>query len=326
MSDNNIQSTASRGRVADAPSGHWTYKLLPRAVWPYAQLARWDRPIGWWLLLWPCWWSAAMAAAAHTEPTLPVWSYLPDVWHLFLFLVGAIAMRGAGCTYNDIVDYKIDAQVARTRSRPLPSGQISKNAAKAFLVAQALVGFVVLIQFNLYAIIVGLFSLLAVAVYPFMKRVTNWPQLFLGLAFSWGAWMGWAALYGSLDWPPVLLYLGCIAWTIGYDTIYAHQDKEDDAIVGVKSTALLFGTNTKAWLGLFYGLTLLLFAAAFVWAGLAWPAFVGLLMAAVHMQRQIRTIDIDDADQCLALFKSNTTIGWLVFFGLVASGAVSAIG
>lgn len=234
-------------------------------------------------------------------------------------------MRGAGCTYNDIVDYKIDAQVARTRSRPLPSGQVSKNAAKMFLVGQALVGFLVLIQFNLYAIIVGLFSLLAVAVYPFMKRVTNWPQLFLGLAFSWGAWMGWAAAYGSLDWPPVLLYLGCIAWTIGYDTIYAHQDKEDDAIVGVKSTALLFGKNTKVWLSLFYGLTLCLFAGAFAWAGVAWPAYVGLAAAALHMGRQIRILNIDDADQCLALFKSNTAIGWMVFIGLATAGLVGAL-
>jgi 4-hydroxybenzoate polyprenyltransferase len=224
--------------VADAVRGHWVDRWLPEAWKPYARMARLDRPIGWWLLLWPCWWSAALAAAALGRA-------YPDPWHLVLFLIGAVAMRGAGCTYNDIVDRDIDAEVARTRSRPIPSGQVSVRSAKLFLLAQALVGLAVLLQFNRFAIFLGIASLLTVAVYPFLKRVTDWPQLGLGIAFSWGALMGWAAAFGSLALSPVLLYLGGIAWTIGYDTIYAHQDKEDDALVGVRSTARLFGARTR---------------------------------------------------------------------------------
>ncbi|MEM1377977.1 MAG: 4-hydroxybenzoate octaprenyltransferase, partial [Pseudomonadota bacterium] len=260
---NDVQTSQAQGRVADAPSGHWVYRLLPQGVWPYAQVARWDRPVGWELLLWPCIWSLGIALAAAPAGSVG-WEF---VWYAFLFLIGAIAMRGAGCTYNDIVDTEIDAQVARTASRPLPSGQITKRNAAIFLVLQALTGFLVLIQFNWFAIIVGLCSLVFVAIYPFMKRITYWPQLFLGLAFSWGAFMGWAAIFGSLDWPPLLLYFSCIAWTIGYDTIYAHQDKEDDAIVGVKSTARLFGDKTKPALIALYGLMLALLATAFALAG-----------------------------------------------------------
>ncbi len=311
-----IQTPQSQGRVADAPTGHWTYRLLPRQAWPYAQLARWDRPIGWQLLMWPCWWSAALASLA--SPTIQY----PNIWHLILFAVGAIAMRGAGCTYNDLVDRDIDSQVERTRSRPLPSGQVSATQAKIFMVGQALIGFLVLIQFNWYAIVVGLCSLLAVAIYPFMKRFTDWPQLFLGFAFSWGALMGWAALFGSLSLAPLLLYVGCVVWTIGYDTIYAHQDKEDDALVGVRSTARLFGSRTKGALIALYGAALALFAAAFYVALAPWPAYVGLAIAASHLARQVWIINIDDADQCLALFKSNSTVGWIVFAGLVASSFV----
>lgn len=320
-----IQSSGVQGRVKDAPSGHWVYRILPRGVWPYAQLARWDRPIGWWLLLWPCWWSAALAAAAGAQAGDPLLSVLPSPWHLLLFLVGAIAMRGAGCTYNDIVDVRIDEQVDRTRSRPLPSGQVTKRQAWLFLVAQALVGLVVLLQFNGFAIVVGLCSLLPVAIYPFMKRITNWPQLFLGFAFSWGALMGWAGAFGRLDAAPVLLYFGAILWTIGYDTLYAHQDKEDDALVGVRSTARLFGDNTKEWLIYLYGGALVLFASAFTLAQVPLPAMAGLLAAAAHMIRQIRVLDIDDPDQCLRLFKSNSTIGWLIFIGLMAGGAWGAL-
>ena len=196
-----IQSEQGQGRVADAPSGHWVYRLLPRPLWPYAQLARWDRPIGWWLLLWPCWWSAALAATAHARPGDPLLTLLPNPWHLVLFLIGAIAMRGAGCTYNDIVDQDIDGKVARTRSRPLPSGQVGRKQAWIFLVLQALVGLAVLLQFNRFTILLGLASLAVVAIYPFMKRITYWPQLVLGLAFSWGALMGWAAAFGDLDAP-----------------------------------------------------------------------------------------------------------------------------
>ena len=314
MPVNHTKTAEQTARVADAPSGNWVYRVLPRALWPHAQLARWDRPIGWQLLMWPCFWSAALAANAAG-----VWSPQTTLWHLFLFMAGAIAMRGAGCTWNDLVDQKIDDKVARTRSRPLPSGRISRTAAAAFLVAQAMVGLVVLVQFNRFSIALGIASLGVVAFYPFAKRFTDWPQFFLGLSFSWGALMGWAALFGDLALPPVLLYAGAIAWTIGYDTIYAHQDKEDDALVGVRSTARLFGENTKSWLVLFYGLFCALALAAFWATGVAWPAYAGLALAVALLGLQIRVIDIDDADQCLALFKANSRIGLIVFLGLAAA-------
>jgi len=316
----NIQSRAGQGRVADAPSGHWVYRALPAWLWPYAQLARWDRPIGWWLLLWPCWWSAALAASVHAEPGVPVWSALPSLWHLLLFLIGAVAMRGAGCTYNDLVDEDIDASVERTRSRPLPSRQVTRRQAWGFLVLQALAGLLVLLQFNFFAVLLGICSLAVVAAYPFMKRITDWPQFVLGLAFSWGALMGWAAYYGSLDWPPILLYAGSILWVIGYDTIYAHQDKEDDALVGVRSTARLFGDNTKIWLIRLYGGALILMAVAFALAPAPLPAFAGLAAAGIHMAYQIRVLNIDNPDQCLRLFHSNKVVGWLIFVGLLAGG------
>ena len=310
-------------RVADAPSNNWVYRTLPRGAWPYAQLARWDRPIGWQLLLWPCWWSAALAPQAVAAGA--VHTGLPSLWHLALFLIGAIAMRGAGCTYNDLVDQKIDDMVARTRSRPLPSGRVSRRQAKIFLALQAAVGFLGLIQFNNFAILLGIASLGTVAIYPFLKRFTDWPQLGLGLAFSWGALMGWAGYWGTLSLAPVLLYAGSILWVIGYDTIYAHQDKEDDALVGVRSTARLFGERTKGALTILYLGTLVLFLAAFVSTGQAsgggvtWPAYAGLAIGAFQMIWQIRTLDIDDPDQCLGLFKSNTIFGWIVFFSLIVS-------
>jgi len=315
-----IQTKEAQGRVADAPSGHWVYRVLPRALWPYAQLARWDRPIGWWLLLWPCWWSAALAAVAYSQPGEPLATLLPSLWHLLLFLIGAVAMRGAGCTYNDLADRDIDAKVARTRSRPLPSGKVSGRQAWAFLILQALVGLAVLLQFNSFAILLGITSLAVVAIYPFMKRITDWPQFVLGLAFSWGALMGWAAAYGDLDAPALLLYAGSILWVIGYDTIYAHQDKEDDALVGVRSTARLFGDRTKMWLIGLYGGALVLIATAFAAAHAPMPALAGVLAAGVHLARQIRTLDIDDPDQCLRLFKSNSVVGWLIFLGLLGGG------
>ena len=320
-----IQSREAQGRVADAPSGHWVYRLLPRRLWPYAQLARWDRPIGWWLLMWPCWWSAAMAAAAHAQPGAALADVLPSPWHLVLFMAGAILMRGAGCTYNDIVDQDIDEQVARTRSRPLPSGKVTRRQAWAFLLLQCLGGLVVLLQFNWFAVLVGIASLATVAIYPFMKRFTDWPQLFLGLAFSWGALMGWAAHFGSLELAPLLLYFGSILWVIGYDTLYAHQDKEDDALVGVRSTARLFGDRTKQWLVGLYGAALLFFVVAFANAAVPMPALAGLLAAGAHMARQIRVLDIDDPDQCLKLFKSNSVVGWLIFLGLMGGGVWAVI-
>ena len=316
-----VASASAEHRVADAPSNNFVYRLLPPAAWPYAQLARWDRPIGWQLLMWPCWWSAALAPQAMAAGA--VTTGLPSLWHLLLFLVGSIAMRGAGCAYNDLVDQEIDGKVARTRSRPLPSGRVSRRQAKLFVGAQTLVGLGVLLQFNLFAVLLGIASLGVVAIYPFLKRFTDWPQLGLGLAFSWGALMGWAGYWGSLATAPLLLFVGSVLWTIGYDTIYAHQDKEDDALVGVRSTARLFGQQTRRALAWLYGGTLVCFAAAY-WltgpdVGPTWPAFAALAIGAAQMFWQIRTLDIDDPDQCLVLFKSNTSFGWIVFAGLIAS-------
>ncbi len=305
---------ASTGRVADAPSGNWVYRALPRSLWPYAQLARWDRPIGWQLLMWPCWWSAALAADVEAAAGTLRWERF--VWHLVLFTVGSVAMRGAGCTYNDLVDHRIDASVARTRSRPLPSGRVRRWQAKLFIGLQALAGLLVLLQFNWTAVALGFFSLAFVAIYPFAKRFTDWPQFFLGLAFSWGAIVGWAAAFGSLSAAPLILYAGAILWTIGYDTIYAHQDKDDDALIGVRSTALLFGARTRAWMIGIYGMAVVLMALACLSAGAPWPAYAGLLAGGGLMAWQIAVLDIDDADQCLALFKSNTRVGLLVFAGL----------
>jgi len=303
-------------RVSDAPSNNWVYRYLPRSAWPYAQLARLDRPIGWQLLMWPCFWSAALAANVQVETG--TFNGLALVWHLFLFFVGAVAMRGAGCTYNDIVDHEIDNMVARTRSRPLPSGRVTRRQAKIFMVLQTLVGLVVLLQFNWFAVLLGVASLATIAIYPFAKRFTDWPQFFLGLAFSWGALMGWAAAFGALSAPAIVLYVAAIAWTIGYDTIYAHQDKEDDALIGVRSTARLFGDKTRIWLSGLYTLTLLLLVTAFALAGVSWLAYCGLAAAAVLFAYQILVLDIDDGDQCLALFKFNGKIGLIIFLGLFA--------
>jgi 4-hydroxybenzoate polyprenyltransferase len=304
--------------VADAVRGHWADRFIPVGWRPYARMARLERPIGWWLLLWPCWWSSALATDAAGQ-----W---PNLWHLVLFLVGAIAMRGAGCTYNDIVDRDLDAQVARTRSRPIPSGRVSVRNARLFLVAQALVGLAVLLQFNWFAVMLGVLSLVTVAIYPFMKRITDWPQASLGLAFSWGALMGWAAVFGRLDWAPVVLYVGAILWTIGYDTIYAHQDKEDDALIGVRSTARLFGARTKPLLATFYGGATVLFAVAWALAGAGWFAYLGLAAGALHLAWQVRTLAIDDPDNCLRLFRSNRDYGWIVFAGLIADGVWRVLG
>jgi 4-hydroxybenzoate polyprenyltransferase len=303
------------GRVADAPSGNWVYRVLPRTLWPYAQLARWDRPIGWQLLMWPCFWSATLAANAAAAAGQ--FSFTRLCWHLFLFFAGAVAMRGAGCAYNDLVDHEIDMSVARTRSRPLPSGRVSRLQAKIFIVLQALVGLAVLLSFNLFSVVLGMLSLAVVAIYPFAKRFTDWPQFFLGLAFSWGALMGWSAELGGLSFPAIMLYVAAVAWTIGYDTIYAHMDTEDDIMIGVRSTALLFGRKTKAWLSLFCGLTVVGFMIAFLAVGVAFPAWIGLLIAAAMLAWQILVLDIHDTAQCLALFKFNFWVGVVVFAGLL---------
>jgi len=306
---------ANTNSVADAPRGNWVDSWAPAPARPYLRMIRADRPIGTWLLLWPCWWSTALAAVAAGDS-------VPNLWYLALFAIGAFVMRGAGCVYNDIVDKDVDAAVARTRSRPLPSGQVSVTAAKVFMLALAFTGFLVLIQFNPFTIVLGIASLGIVAIYPFMKRITHWPQAVLGLAFSWGALMGWAAVFGRLDLAPVLLYAACMAWTIGYDTIYAHQDKEDDALIGLKSTALKFGERTKPWLVLFYGLTIAGIAGAGVLAG-AGPVFLaGLALGAAQLSWQIATLDVNDGDNCLKRFRSNRDFGAIIFVALLAEAAL----
>jgi 4-hydroxybenzoate polyprenyltransferase len=305
--------SAAPGRVADS-TGNWVDGLAPRWMQPYLRLSRFDRPIGAWLLLIPCWWSAGLAAIAAHAP----W---PNLWHLVLFFVGAFVMRGAGCTWNDIVDRDLDARVERTRSRPIPSGQVSVARAAAFLVAQALIGLAVLLQFNRFTIYVGLLSLVVVAVYPFMKRITYWPQIVLGLAFSWGALMGWPAWFGRLDAAAYLLYAGSIAWVIAYDTIYAHQDREDDALIGVKSTARLFGARTKPMLAVFYTAAVVLIAAAGYAAGGGLVFWLGVAAFAVHLGWQIARLDIADPDNCLAVFKSDRDAGLILFAGMVLDAA-----
>ncbi|MEA2938275.1 MAG: 4-hydroxybenzoate polyprenyltransferase [Alphaproteobacteria bacterium] len=296
------------GRVADS-TGNWVDSRAPAWARPYLRLSRLDRPIGSWLLLLPCWWSLGLAAVAAGERVNP--------GHALLFLIGAFAMRGAGCTWNDIIDRDLDAKVERTRSRPIPSGQVSVTAAAVFLLLQALVGLAVLLQFNRFTILVGFGSLAVVAIYPFMKRFTYWPQIALGFAFSWGALMGWAAVFGRLDLPAYLLYAGAICWVIGYDTVYAHQDREDDALIGIKSTARLFGERTKPVLTAFYTLAVALLALAGLRAGAGLVFSLGLLAFAAHLTWQIRRLDIHDPHNCLAVFKSNRDAGLILFAGLV---------
>lgn len=304
------------GRVADS-TGNWVDRLAPERSRPYLRLARLDRPIGSWLLLIPCWWSSALAAMAL--PARGVYGLLPVLpIHLLLFFAGAFAMRGAGCTWNDIVDRDLDRGVERTRSRPIPSGQVSVAQAAAFLLAQAVIGLVVLLQFNRFAVATGIASLAIAAVYPFMKRITHWPQIVLGLAFSWGALMGWAAAFGRLDPAPLVLYAGAIAWVIGYDTIYAHQDREDDALIGIKSTALLFGDRTRPMLALFYGFAVVLIAVAGALAGGGVLFWSGLIAFATHLYWQIARLDIDSPALCLMLFKSNRDAGLILFAGMAA--------
>jgi 4-hydroxybenzoate polyprenyltransferase len=305
--------TSTAGRVADA-TGNWVDLRAPAFTRPYLRLARLDRPIGSWLLLMPCWWSLGLSGMAEGR--------LPSLWHIALFFVGAFVMRGAGCTWNDLVDRDLDGKVERTRSRPIPSGQVTVNRAAVFMILQALVGLLVLIQFNFYTIMTGLASLLVVAIYPFMKRVTYWPQIFLGLAFSWGALMGWPAAFGRLDWPAFVLYAGSIAWVIAYDTIYAHQDRDDDTIIGIKSTALLFGKNTPAMLAVFYGAAVVLIGVAGVIGGGGGIIFaIGLLAFAAHLAWQVVTIDIDNSAHCLMLFRANRDAGLILFGAMLLEAA-----
>ena len=303
----------STGRVADA-TGNWVDGLAPAVTRPYLRLARLDRPIGSWLLLMPCWWSAGLAGMQADR--------LPSLWHIVLFFIGAFAMRGAGCTWNDLVDRDLDTKVERTRSRPIPSKQVTVAQATLFMLAQALVGLLVLLQFNRFTVMTGLASLLVVAIYPFMKRITYWPQIVLGLAFSWGALMGWPAAFGRLDWQPLVLYAGSISWVIGYDTIYAHQDREDDMMIGIKSTALLFGERTQPILAAFYAGAVLLIGAAGLMAGGGLIFLLGLIGFAVHLAWQAMRLDINDSAHCLMLFKSNRDAGLILFGAMLIEAAV----
>ena len=312
-------SSPAPGRtVPDAPAGNWVDRLAPATWRPYLRLVRFDRPIGAWLLLFPCWWGQALAE-------LSIGRAYPSAWYLALFFAGAFLMRGAGCTYNDIVDRDYDASVARTAARPIPSGQVSVAEARMLLAVLCLAGLVILLQFNLFTIVLGAASLVLVAIYPFMKRLTYWPQLVLGLTFKWGALVGWAAVTGSLALAPVVLYAGCVLWTIGYDTIYAHQDKEDDLAIGLKSTALKFGDATPRWLVAFYAGAVLLWAIAGALAGARLAFFLALGLAGVQLAWQVATLNIADAGNCLARFKSNRWIGWALFLGLAADMALAAL-
>src|SRR4249920_1247879 len=268
---------------ADIRRGDWVERRLPDWAEPYARLARLDRPIGTWLLLFPAWWGIALASPGWPDPAL-----------LVLFALGAVVMRGAGCTLNDILDREYDAKVARTRSRPLPSGRVTVPQAILFMLFQLALGAAVLFTLNRLSIVLGLAVLGLIATYPLMKRITWWPQVFLGLNFNWGALIGWTAVTGTLAWPPLLLYLGGILWTVGYDTIYAHQDKEDDARIGVKSSALALGPRTRPWLFAFYAGALALWAAAGSAAGLGWPFRFALAGAAVQLMWQANWVATDD--------------------------------
>src|SRR4030081_134240 len=308
--------SAATARVADA-TGNWVDTRAPSWSRPYLRLSRFDRPIGSWLLLMPCWWSAARAAdVARDIGRLPI--------VVVLFFIGAFVMRGAGCTWNDITDRDLDALVERTRSRPIPAGQVSVPRAAVFLVVQALIGLAVLLQFNRFAVMTGIASLIIVAVYPFMKRITWWPQIVLGLAFSWGALMGFAVTQERIDATALALYAGSIAWVIGYDTIYAHQDAEDDALIGIKSTALLFGARTHQALTVFYGLAVVLIGLALALAGARWPAWIGLLAFTAHLVWQVKRLQINDPALCLRIFRSNRDAGLLLFAGLLVDAVMRA--
>ena len=313
------QKPAPEGQVADAVTGNWVDTHAPEWTRPYLRLSRADRPIGTWLLLIPCWWGLALAILADQTPR---WQ---DLWIAIGCAAGAWLMRGAGCTWNDITDRKFDGQVERTRSRPIPSGQVTVKGALAWMGLQCLAGLAILLTFNQAAIAMGILSLLPVAIYPFAKRFTWWPQVFLGLAFNWGAMLAWVAHTGSLSWPPVLLYLAGIAWTLFYDTIYAHQDTEDDALIGVKSTARLFGTQTPMWLRRFIVAFVCLMAMAVIGAMLDSASVLALVLALAapwamgwHMTWQLRAFDADNSQRLLQLFRLNRDTGLipLIFFVL----------
>ncbi len=307
------------GTVADAVRGNWVDRWAPEPTRPYLRLSRADRPIGTWLLLIPCLWGVALAAAVDG------WR-LWDIWIILGCAAGAWLMRGAGCTWNDITDRDFDAAVARTRSRPIPSGQVTVKQALAWMVAQMAAAALILFSYSWLTILLGVSSLGLVAIYPFAKRFTWWPQVFLGLAFNWGAILAYAAHAGTVTLAPVLLYAAGIAWTLFYDTIYAHQDKEDDVLIGVKSTARLFGAATGKWLGLFLILTVTLMSAAILTALLpvAGPLKLGLALAAPwamgwHLLWQIGKLDIDDPALCMTLFRRNRDTGLIAALFIAVS-------
>lgn len=307
MSDNSQMPEGTS--VADAVKGNWVDNWAPAATRPYLRLSRADRPIGTWLLLIPCWWGIALAALAD--------GFRPwDFWLALSCAAGAFLMRGAGCTWNDITDRKIDAEVARTRSRPLPSGAVSVRQALVWMAVQALIAAFILFSYNALAIGLGVASLLLVMIYPFAKRFTWWPQVFLGLAFNWGALLAYAAHAGEVRVAAVLMYLAGISWTLFYDTIYAHQDKEDDALIGVKSTARLFGANSRRWLFFFMAVSVVLMSAAVIATQLPAHRVMSLLVALIgvwgfgwHMAWQLRGLDIDDPDSCMMMFRANRDTG-----------------
>ncbi|UWP95711.1 4-hydroxybenzoate octaprenyltransferase [Aliiroseovarius crassostreae] len=307
------------GQVADAYTGNWVDHLAPAWSRPYLRLSRADRPIGTWLLLIPCWWGLLLAIG-HSGRFGP-----HDLWIALGCAIGSFLMRGAGCTWNDITDRKFDAAVERTRSRPIPSGQVSVRGAVIWMGLQALISLGILLTFNMAAIVMGFVAVIPVLVYPFAKRFTWWPQAFLGIAFNWGALLAWVAHRGSLEWPAVALYLAGISWTLFYDTIYAHQDKEDDALIGVKSTARLFGEKTRKWLMFFMILTIVMMALAMVQAlgernALSLVVALGGAWAmGWHMAWQMRMLDIDDTETCLRLFRSNRDTGLIPVLFLAIS-------
>ena len=308
-----------KGQVSDAVRGNWVDHYAPEWSRPYLRLSRADRPIGTWLLLLPCWWGLFLSAVQQGRFG---WEGL---WIMIGCGMGAWLMRGAGCTWNDITDRHFDGQVERTRSRPIPSGQVTAKKAAVWMVLQALIALCILLTFNTNAILLGFISLVPVAIYPFAKRFTYWPQVFLGIAFNWGALLAWTAHSGSLGLPAILLYAAGLAWTLFYDTIYAHQDKEDDVMIGVKSTALLFGAATPRWLTKFLILTVLLMGAGIALALIdASPLTLILALGAPwamgwHLLWQLRKLDIDDSDGLLALFRSNRDAGMIpVLFFIVA--------
>ncbi len=302
--------------LPDAVADHPVWRHAPPSFRPFVQLARLDRPVGWWLLLLPCWESSALASGAQRGA--------PNFVHLLLFLVGAVAMRGAGSTYNDFVDREIDAKVERTRGRPLPSGRITPRGALIFLVAQCLVGLAVLLCFNGVTIALALVSPLIVLLYPFAKRFTSWPQAILGVAFAYGALLGWTALTSALAAPALLLYLAAILWTIGYDTIYALQDLRDDAIAGVRSTARLFGARVQWAVGALYAASVVSAGLAVYAAGGGPTAYLGVGLYGAHLawQTTLTREDVPPAT-ALMLFRSNRDAGLLLFAGFFAQSLLA---